>query len=391
MRGASLFLLLALGCGSKSSSTASAPASARFLPASPDLVVRADLTALRAWPKYDKVAPAALASFDSFLAAVKTHCDLDVAASAREVLLARQPAGTGGDMTLVLRGLDPARVKSCIDAAAKANAITQDAPVFHIGAGGASLASGALLPDGDVVLVMRGAKGVEPAAWKAEVAGTGTAPAYLAELGPEPVAFRMTDDKSTATAGVVLADPLVVRGKIVGKDEALGAEQTKYLKAIASYLQQAKAGTPRIEPQGKTVHADLTAKGEEIDTLLALAVPALFGTTPRDVVADAAAGPGDCTRLPAAVDAYIGETLDKTPADRRAEMQRMSDAFLPKLRDAYRATCEADAWGAPVVDCHVTNATALNRFERCRMLLPEPQRARLDAAIATALQIGAAP
>ena len=391
MRGASLVLLLALGCGSKSSSTASAPASARFLPASPDLVVRADMAALRAWPKYDKVAPAALASFTSFLSAVKTHCDLDVAATAREVLLARQPAASGGDMTLILRGLDPARVKSCIDAAAKANAITQDAPVFHVGTGGASLASGALLPDGDVVLVMRGAKGVEPAAWKTEVAGIGAAPAYLAELTPEPVAFRMADDKRTITAGVVLADPLIVRGKIVGKDQATGDAQAKLLKAIASYIEQAKAGTPRIEPQGKTVFADLTAKGEQIDTLVALAVPALFGTAPRDVVADATAGPGDCTQLPAAVDTYIAESLDKTPADRRAEMQRQVDAFLPKLRDAYRGTCEADAWSAPVVECHIANATALARFERCRMLLPEPQRVRLDAAITTALQASGAP
>ncbi len=384
-----LLLVLALGCG-KSSTKTDAPAASRFLPASPDLVVRLDLDKLRAWPHYGKVAPSALAGVTNILDAAKQRCNLDIMGEAKSIMLARRGALLEGDLTVIVRGLDRAKVTSCADAIAKGSTtvkLTVDGDLVHASLADKPIASGAFLAGGDIVLVSRGGAGVVPAAWKTEVTqGANQVPAYLAELSSDPIAVRAADDKRTIVASIALGDPLVAKGTITTKDEASAAEQGKLLTAINSYLSQGDAGTGRVEPKGAVVHADFTATGKQIDNLIAIAMPALFAPgPPRDVVADATAGPGDCTQLPPAVEKYIGESMAKAAPDRRAQMEAIVATLVPALQKAFVETCTADRWTSTVVDCHVTNATALNRFEQCRQLLNTEQRERLDKALTAAL------
>ncbi len=105
----------------------------------------------------------------------------------------------------------------------------------------------------------------------------------------------------------------------------------------------------------------------------------------RDVVADATAGPGDCSQLPAAVENYIAESMAKAPEVRRKQLEGSIATMVPALQKAFVEVCTADTWTASVVACHVDNATALARFEQCRQMLTSTQREHLDKELTAAL------
>ncbi|MBA3451845.1 MAG: hypothetical protein H0T42_01965, partial [Deltaproteobacteria bacterium] len=211
-------ILAATGCGDRKLAP-SVPSSYRFLPATPDLVVRVDLVRARAWPHFAKAAPVALASVQRLVEDTKRVCALDVVAEASTIVLGRKGALLGGDVTLIIAGLPAAKITSCFETVAKAGSalqLTMDGPIVHAAISGKSLASAAVLPGGELVIVARGGKGVEPAAWKTEVGQTSAPlPAWTSELdAKDPIAVRAVLDARTLLASVALADPLVVRGTV---------------------------------------------------------------------------------------------------------------------------------------------------------------------------------
>ena len=393
MRILVLCTILVVGCSDRKL-TPDAPASYRFLPAKPDVVVRVDLTRARAWPQFAKVAPVALATAQRVLDDTKRVCGLDVINEASSVVLARRGALLGGDVTLIIGGLPTAKVTSCFDTIAKAGSalqLTIDGSLSHASIGGKSIASAAVLPTGEVVIVARGGKGVDPAAWKTEVAQTTAAvPAWTSELdAKDPIATRVVLAERTVLASVRLADPLVVRGKVITASEAAAKEDVVRMNAILGYLTEAKAGTGRLEPNGATIHGDFTANGAEIDAFLNTALPGVFGAgLPRDIANDAIAGPPDCGALAGAVASYLATSLTKAPEAQRKELEAAMGQLTPKLQAAYVTNCTTDKWSAASIECHVTNTSGLARFEKCRETLTDPQREHLDAALKDALNLG---
>ncbi len=387
-------ILVATGCNSDRKLTPPVPAAYRFLPANPDLVVRVDLARARAWPQFAKVAPVALATVQRILDDTKRVCNLDVLAEASNVVLGRSGALLGGDVTLIVTGLPAAKVTSCFDTIAKAGSalqLTIDGSLVHATIGGKPIASGAILPTGEIVIVARAGKAVDAAAWKIEVAQpTGTPPTWTAELdAKDPIATRVVLGARTILASVQLADPLVVRGKVITASEAAAKEAAIRMNAILNYLSQGAAGTGRVEPAGATVHADFTARGPEIDAFITTALPGLFGAgLPRDIATDAVAGPADCSALAAAVSAYLETSLTKAPETQRKELETAMGELTPKLQKAYVDNCTGDSWSAASIECHVANTTGLARFEKCRETLTEAQREHLDTALKAALNMG---
>ncbi len=388
-------ILAAVACNSDRKLAPPVPAAYRFLPANAEVVVRVDLARARAWPQFAKVAPVALATVQRVLDDTKRVCDLDVLAEASNVVLGRSGALLGGDVTLILSGLPAAKVTGCFDTIAKTGSalqLTVDGTLVHASIGGNPLASGALLPSGEVVIVARAGKAVDPAAWKTEVAqATGSAPTWAAELdAKDPIATRVVLGARTVVASVQLADPLVVRGKVITASDAAAKEDAVRMNAILNYLGQAKAGTGRVEQAGATIHADFTARGPEIDAFVTTALPGLFGAgVPRDLATDAVAGPPDCSTLAAAVSAYLETSLTKAPEEQRKELEAAMGQLTPKLQKAYVDSCTQDSWSAASIECHVANTTGLARFEKCRETLTEAQRERLDTALKAALNMGA--
>lgn len=391
-----LTILAATGCGSRSRlDPPDAPASYRFLPENPDLVVRVDLARARAWPQFTKVAPVALASVQRILDDTKRVCSLDVLAEAANVVMGRKGELLGGDVTLIISGLPAAKVTSCFDTIAKAGSalqLTIDGPLVHATVSGKPVASGAVLPTGELVIVARAGQAVDAAAWKTEVAQTAAKlPAWTSELDArDPIATRVVLGARTVLASVVLADPLVVRGKVTTASDAAAKEDATRMNAILNYLSQAKAGTGRVEPAGATIHADFTARGPEIDAFVSTALPGLFGAgLPGDLATDAVAGPADCSALASAVSRYLATSLTKAPEDQRKELEAAMGELTPKLQKAYVDNCTADSWSTASINCHVANTTGLARFEKCRETLTETQREHLDTALKAALNLGA--
>ena len=370
------------------------PASYRFLPAKPDVVVRVDLARARTWPQFAKVAPAALATVQRVLDGTKKVCGLDLVNEASSVVLGRSGALIGGDTTLIIAGVPTAKVTSCFDALAKSGSamkVAIDGSLAHASIGEKSLASAAVLASGELVIVAREGKGIDPAAWKTEVAQTAAPlPAWTSQLdAKDPIATRVVLGARTILASVQLADPLVVHGKVITESEAAAKEDVIRMNAIVQYMTQAKAGTGRIEPSGATIHADFTAKGAEIDAFVATALPGLFGAgLPRDVATDAVAGPADCKALAAAVSTYLTTSLTKAPESQRKELEAAMGQLTPKLQGAYVTNCVADQWTAMSIECHIANSTGLARFEKCRETLSETQRQHLDVALKEALDLG---
>lgn len=394
LRAAALGALVLVAC-KKSSGPPPSPA-LRFLPASPDLVLRLDMKRIRAWALYDKAAPIALAGAAKLLEDAKQRCNLDVIGDATSIVIARRGALLAGDLTLVVAGLDRAKVTSCLQAIAtqaSVLSITLDGDVVQASIADRPVASGAFLPGGEIVLVSRDGAGVAPDAWKAEVTqGATTIPAYWAELdAKQPIAIRVVDDVRTVLASVELGDPLIVRGKVVTASEAAARDDAKRMNAILGYLSQADTGTGRIEPQGATIFADFTATGPQAANFVGVALPAVMGAggPARDLTLDVKTGPGDCSVLPAAVEKYLATGMQKAPPERRQEMEKALPTLGPALQQAFVDTCTADQWSASSVECHVTNADALAQFERCRETLTEEQRGHLDTALATAISASA--
>jgi len=188
---------------------------------------------------------------------------------------------------------------------------------------------------------------------------------------------------------VQLADPLVVRGKVTTASEAAAKEDAIRMKAILSYLGQAKAGTGRIEPAGAVLHADFSATGTEIEAFVTTALPALFGAgLPRDLADAAVAGPADCSALAGAVASYLQTSLAKATESQRTELEAAMGTLLPALQKAYVDSCQADTWASASITCHVSNSTGLARFEKCREALTDAQRDHLDTALKQALNLG---
>jgi hypothetical protein len=382
-----------IGCGG--GSAPSAPASYRFLPPSPDLVVRVDLARARTWPQFSKVSMQVLAGVQRVLDDAKTACNLDVIGEAKTVVLARKGNLVGGDITLIVDGIARAKIASCFTTIAKPGAalqVTIDGDVFHAKIGDRSLASGAWLPSGETVLVARSGQGVEATAWKTEVTqGAIALPAWSGELDrAAPIAFRIfREPQRTIRASVMLGDPLVLRGQVVEADAAAAKDDSTKMKAIVDYLTQANAGTGRIEAKGATIHADFTAAGPQIDVFLATALPALFGDVSlpiADLPTDAS-GAADCNVLGPAVDAYIKEGLTKAPEAQRKDLEAALPKLVPALQSAFVDTCKADSWSSSSIQCHVKNATSLSTFEKCRQTLTTEQRDHLDKKLAEALSV----
>lgn len=370
----------------------------RLLPASPDLVVRLDLARARAWPLFDQAVALATADAAGLLATVKETCGLDLLRELTSLVVAKQGELPAGALGVVAHGVPHAKITACLSAFAARGAgaqVTVDGTLVQLGLDGASIASAALLGTDTLVVVSRGGAGVEPAAWKAEVAATGPAPAWAADLHPrDPLAIRSVSPQRTILASAELADPLIVHGTLsVSTLEAAKGDLAR-ARAILAYLAQAGAGTGRLEPQGIMVYADYTAKGPEALALLQIAIPALSngGAAPTPpapaappVTLDPAAPAPTCDALAPAVATYIAQNLAKMDATRRAAMEATMTALLPKLQAAYLEACRAGAWPAEPIACHVTYAGELQKFERCRLTLADDKRAAFDKAVAAAL------
>jgi len=226
-------------------------------------------------------------------------------------------------------------------------------------------------------------------AWKAEVRqGVAAIPSYVAELDLRAaIAIRIADETRTIRASTQLGDPLTVTAKVIATSEKGAKDDEHRMRAILSYLSQGDAGTGTLQPAGLTIDAYFTSKGAQADHLLAIALPALMGADEpsRDVAADATDAPGDCGPLNDAVTRYIAESMAKAPPTRRTELEGAVATLVPALQKAFVESCTAGQWMASAVTCHVTHATDLARFERCREVLTSEQRATLDQAVAAAL------
>lgn len=377
----------AAACGGKKSSPPPAPAAYRFLPANPSAVVRVDLARLRAWPHYQALASKALGGVEPQLASLREHCQLDVFAEAKDMIFAMRGQLLGGDFTLIASGLPKDKVTSCMGKLAASTVVkpTLDGDLVQIKVGEHAIASGAILPSGDIVLVAREGKGIEPGAWKTEVSGTGTAPAWVTELdATAPLAARVHDEERTVLLSTVLGEPLVVKGKVVSPTTETAQREAKNLGAVADYLKKGDAGEVRVEPKGTTTFLDLTASGKQVENFIRIVMPTLT-FVPPPMPADPNAPPPDCSALAPAVKAYLDENLAKAPASNKPTLESQMPKLLPALQEAFVSSCTADKWAAAAIECHVTNASALARFEKCRQMLPDDQRGRLDQAVAAAL------
>lgn len=390
-------VVCATACSGKGD--ANAPASARFLPASADIAFRVDMSRVRAWPSYSELAPVALTSVEMLLAAAKDRCGLDVMGTATTIVAAKKGPLMSGDLTLIVSGLPKDKVATCLGTVAAADSllgVTVAGDLFHAAISGRAIASGALLANGDVLVVSRNGAGIEPAAWKAEVThGGGAAPTWWSALQPyttEPVAVRAADDVRIVFATATLTDGLAIKAKVVNTTADGGKRDKTMINAMLSYLVNAKAGDGKVDGQGETTNVELTAKGEALASLIKVGGPALFSRG-VDLIGKAAAGPVRCDLLTDAVGTYMQQTLASTSEDRKGEMAQVVARILPELQKTYVAQCDATKWAVDAISCHVDNANNLPRFEKCRLLLTDVQRTPFDAAVGAVLskEMPAAP
>lgn len=380
-------LLLAAGC----KKTAPAPSPAlRFLPAAAETAMRLDIARAKTWPGWQKASEAAFRGIAGPLAAVKKACGLDPIAEASSVVFARG----GGDITFVIAGLPKDKALACpakLGSPIPDLTFVPDGERFGIMVEGKSFASGAILPTGELVLVSRQGQGIEPAAWRTEVANaSGTAPAWWAEVDQtQPVAVRVESKERTVTGTAELGDPVVLRAKVVSPNTEIAAADHARAKAIFEFLTKAEAGTGRLEPKGTTLFADFTAKGPEIDKLLAAGLSTLGNDKhAAEPPTGLDTSPIECNTLAPAVATYLKTSLAAMPADQQAQMQTMIEKLVPALQKAYVDSCTAGAWPPAAIHCHVDSASNVPRFEKCRLVLSAEQRTKFDGLVQTALTGG---
>ncbi len=387
MRSRLLLLAAIFTIGCKRSTPDSSSAALRFLPATAETALRADVARARTWSGWKKASDAALRGIAAPLAAVKKACDLDPIADASSVVFARG----GGDITFVIAGLPRDKTAACpakLGSPIPDLTFVPDGELFGIMVEGKSFASGAILSTGELVLVSRKGQGVDPAAWRTEVtSGGGVAPAWWAELDQtQPFAVRVESKERTITGSAELGDPLVLRAKVVSPTAELAATDQARAKAIVEFLTKAEAGTGRLEPKGTTLFADFTAKGSEIDKLLAAGLSTLGADqhTP-EAPTGLDTSPIECSTLAPAVATYMKTSIESMPADQQAQMQPMIEKLMPALQKAYVDSCTTGAWPPAAIHCHVDSASNVPRFEKCRLVLSAEQRTKFDDLVKAAL------
>ena len=386
-------LVLLAACGGKKSQEA--PAAARFAPSDADTVVRLDLARARAWTGWAKAAPLAFRAVQPAIDAVKSACGIDLFGEAGSLLLARRGVGSTSDMTLAIGGLPKDKTSGCaakLGAAIPGVSLVPDGDRFQVNRGGKGFASGAILASGEVVIVSRGGTAVEPGAWRTEVTGgSGAAPAWWSELDQtQPLAVRMSTPEHTIAADAELADPFVIRAKVTTASPQSAQVDLARMKAILEFLQKAGAGNGRLEPRDNVVHADFTATGKEIDSLVAAALSAIGADQAADEPPPAGnTAPIACTELTAAVSTYLKASLEHMAPDQRGLIEPTIAKLEKNLANAYVESCATGAWAPEVIHCHVDNATTIARFEKCRMLVPDDARKKFDERVKAALQASA--
>lgn len=381
---------IAMVCACKGSSSGP-PASVRFLPAEPDTAFRIDMPRVRAWSIYAQLSPIALTSVEMILKSANEKCGLDVMGSATTIIGAKKDALMQGDMTLIVAGLPKDKVTACLTTVANAKSIlelTRDGDLFHAVVQGKSIASGSILPSGDVVIVARKGQGVDANAWKTEVnQGAKSIPAWWSELDPylaEPVVVRAADDKRTVLATASFGDGLVVRAKVTTKSDTDAKDDTTRITAILQYLKSANAGDGKVETQGANVFAELTAKGPQAEALIKTGGAALFTRNAELPTEPATASRHyECSELSQAVGDYMQAAL--VSAGKSQQMEEMVTKLTPDLQKAYVAACTDGKWNDAAIECHVVNATNLPKFEKCRIQLSEAQRGPFDKAVMAVL------
>ncbi len=377
-------LMFAGGC---KKSAPEASAALRFLPATAETALRVDIARAKTWSGWPRASEAAFRPIAGPVAAVKTACGLDLLGEASSFVLARRQ----GDMTLVFSGLPKDKVAACpakLGTTLPRLAIVPDGERFGITIDAKTVASGALLANGDLVIVSRGSAGVEAGAWRTEVAsGGGAAPAWWVELDQaQPLAIRVESPERTVTGTAELGDPLVIRAKVVSPTAELAALDQARAKAIVDFLTKAEAGTGRLEPKGSMLFADFTATGPQIEKLVAAGVSTLGGDQRASEPPTALdTSPIECSTLAAAVATYMTTNLEAMPADQRAATQPMFEKLVPALQKAYVDSCMTGAWPPAAIHCHVDSANNLPRFEKCRLVLTPEQRTKFDDLVKSAL------
>ncbi|MGN6108064.1 MAG: hypothetical protein ACTHU0_23355 [Kofleriaceae bacterium] len=355
------------------------------LPAQAEVAVRVDLTRARAWSKFEKAAPVALQLAEPVLEIARRDCQLDPTAEASAVWVASRGAIGAGDLAVIVAGLPRAKLDACF--AKRTADVAVDGDRVQLRRDGVAVASGVVLPSGTLVVISRGGRAVDPAAWKAELARPAAAPpAWWSELDKTaPLAVRIENPSRTVFAAVELVEPLSARGFVRTRTAETAKTEQRLANAVLEYLKQANAATGTLEVEGYIVKAQLTSAGPQVDQLLELVLPAVLDASspgPNPEVATEPAPPSDCASLAGAVERYLGAAADRSdPATRDRLLGAKS-----KLQQAFVGTCTGDQWPAVVIECHIKHAVALAKFERCREGLSEPQRARFDQAVVSAMQ-----
>lgn len=387
---------VAMVCACKGSSSAP-PSSVRFLPAEPDAAFRIDVAKVHAWSIYDQLAPVALSSVEQLLQAAKEKCGLDVMSTATTIIGAKKDTLTKGDMTLIVSGVPRDKVTACLDTAAQAKSILEvkrDGDVFHAVLQGKPIASGAILPSGEIVVVSRKGAGIEPAQWKTEVAqGAKAIPAWWTDLEPylaEPIAVRTFDPKRTVFATAAFGEALTIRAKVVTPSADDAKSDSTKINAMLSYLKNGAAGEGKVETQGTSVFAEISAKGDQIAALIKMGGGALFTRNAELPTEPATASRHyECSELSGAVGEYMQAAL--ASAGGQKEMADMVTKITPALQKAYVDSCAEGKWSDAAIECHVLNATNLPKFEKCRVRLEEAQRVPFDKNVAAVLSAVQAP
>jgi hypothetical protein len=159
------------------------------------------------------------------------------------------------------------------------------------------------------------------------------------------------------------------------------------MKAIVEFLTKAGAGTGRLEPRENVIHGDFTATGAQIDTLVAAGLSAIGAdqAPPEEPPPVANTAPIDCAELRAAVSTYLKSSLEKMAPDQKSLVEPTIAKLEQNLGAAYADSCTQDSWPPAATHCHVDNAAAISKFEKCRMLVPEEPRKKFDERVKAAL------
>lgn len=326
------------------------------LPADASFAIRVDLVRARSWPGFQR-AIAALAPIEPALAWARRACRLEVLDEARGLVVAR----AGDQVTAIVSGLPAERATACAGQPLDIPAIA-----------GAKLTTIEALPGGGLLL----ASAARPVA---------AAPAWWATLARGPIAVRAARGERVLTAAVELDEPLRARATLqLEADPAVATTTENMARAVVDYLTRANAATGQVARTGRTLAIELAATAAQLEPLLGAVLPVLVAGEPAPAAEPAPLGPVTCASLSAPVATYLTAAAARSGADKRAEL---SDAGLrDRLQRAFVASCTDGAWPAIAIECHVINATALARFERCREALGPAQQQAFDRAVVAAMQ-----